>query len=275
LGTVSLNFESAGSGTPVIALHGYGATLFSWRDLPAALPDRRVIRVDLPGHGGSPTRADGRYGPQDDAEAVMQLIDEQKLPPFDLIGHSLGGGVALSLALQLCEQRPGALRSLVLLDSIALPQTFPFFITIARMPGIGPLSLRLLPPRFVTSVILRRAFYDPRRITPEMVDAYSRNLTTPERREALTLTARQLVPDNLPRLIEGYARLPVPTLLLWGEQDRIVDPNAGAELNNRIPNSRLIYVERCGHVPHEERPEVALPHIASFLAGPSPTDAKS
>jgi pimeloyl-ACP methyl ester carboxylesterase len=125
----ALNFESTGSGRPVVALHGYGASLFSWRHLPPALPDRKVIRIDLPGHGGSPARMDGRYTLSDHARLIIDFIEEQGLGEFDLIGHSIGGGVALMIAIELSERRGNSIKSLTLVDSIALPQSLPWFLS--------------------------------------------------------------------------------------------------------------------------------------------------
>jgi pimeloyl-ACP methyl ester carboxylesterase len=114
-----LNFESSGAGRPLLALHGYGASLFSWRHLPSAFPDQKVIRVDFPGHGGSPPRLDNRYSLADHAQAVLDFIESEGLEDFDLVGHSMGGGVALMIAIKFMEQRRNAIKSLTLVDSLA------------------------------------------------------------------------------------------------------------------------------------------------------------
>ncbi|MGH6838895.1 MAG: alpha/beta fold hydrolase [Methylocella sp.] len=264
----SLHFESTGSGKPILALHGYGASLFSWRHLPPAVPDRRVIRVDLPGHGGSPAPADGRYGLADHAAKIIDFIAEQKLEEFDLIGHSFGGGVALMIALDLMERRPGSISSLTLLDSLALPQRLPGFLMVANFPRIGPALLPHLPARLMVGAVLRSVFHDRRRITEEAIDIYARNLATKERRHALLETARHIIPDDVPRLVERYHRLKQPTLLIWGRQDKIVRPSTAITLNAMIEGSKLIMIDDCGHAPQEERPEIAMPAIRDFLATP-------
>ncbi|MGH6793957.1 MAG: alpha/beta fold hydrolase [Methylocella sp.] len=161
---LSLNFESTGSGKPILALHGYGASLYSWRYLPPAVPDRRVIRIDMPGHGGSPAPADGRYGLAGHAAKVIDFIEEQKLEEFDLIGHSFGGGVALMIAFDLIERRPGSISSLTLLGSLALPQRLPGFMKVASVPWIGPALLSHLPARLIVGAVMRSVFYDRHRI---------------------------------------------------------------------------------------------------------------
>lgn len=263
----SLHFESTGSGKPILALHGYGASLFSWRHLPPAVPDRRVIRVDLPGHGGSPASANGRYGLADHAAKIIDFIDEQKLEEFDLIGHSFGGGVALLIAIDFMKRRAGSISSLTLLDSLALPQPLPGFIRAANvLPWIGPELLAHLPARLMVGMVLRSVFHDRRRITKGAIDIYARNLATNEGRLALLETARNIIPDDVPRLIERYRHLKQPTLLIWGRKDKIVRPSTAITLNTFIEGSKLIMIDDCGHAPQEERPEIVMPAIRDFLA---------
>jgi pimeloyl-ACP methyl ester carboxylesterase len=261
-----LNFETAGSGRPVLALHGYGATLFSWRHLPKGLPDRRVIRVDLAGHGGSPPRADRRYGPADHAAQIIAFIDEQNLAEFDLIGHSLGGGVALMIALDFAKLRPHAIRRLVLVDSVALPQPLPWLMRVIRVPLAGAFLFSRFPGRMVVRAVSPTAYHNRRCITEEMICAYAQNLATAAGRRAMIETARQIIPDDLPGLIARYHSLRLPTLLIWGKQDRVVSPAIGITLNTLIEGSKLILIDDCGHVPQEERPDIVIPAIADFLA---------
>lgn len=261
-----LNFETTGSGRPVLALHGYGASLFSWRYLPSGLPNRRVIRVDLAGHGGSPPRADRRYSLVDHAAQIIGFIDEQELESFDLIGHSLGGGVALMIALDFAKRRPHAIGHLVLVDSLALPQPLPWLMKAIRAPLVGAVLFSRLPGRVIVRTISPIAYYDRSCITEEMIRAYAQNLATAGGRRAMIETARQIIPDDMPGLIARYHSLRLPTLLIWGRQDRVVSPAIGIALNTLIEGSKLILIDDCGHVPQEERPEIAIPAIADFLA---------
>ncbi len=193
---IPLNFKSSGSGRPLLALHGYGASLFSWHHLALALPDRRVIRIDFPGHGRSPPRLDNRYRLADHARAVLDFIDSQGLEDFDLVGHSMGGGVALMIAVDFMERQRNAIRSLTLVDCLALPQRIPWLLKPAFSPRLGPFLTSLLPPRLIVRLVLRFAFYDRRRITEEMVRTYAKNLESEEGRHASLETARQMIPGD-------------------------------------------------------------------------------
>ncbi|PZR88826.1 MAG: hypothetical protein DLM68_06890 [Hyphomicrobiales bacterium] len=267
---IPLNFESSGSGRPLLALHGYGASLFSWRHLPPALPDRRVIRIDFPGHGRSPPRLDDRYRLADHARAVLEFIESQGLQEFDLVGHSIGGGVALMIAVDFMERRRNSIRSLTLVDSLALAQRIPWLLQPAFSPRLGPFVMSLLPPRLIVRAVLRFAFYDGRRITEEMVRTYAKNLESGEGRHVSLETARQMIPGDVVGMIEKYRQLTLPALLIWGRRDRIVPPAIGIELNALIQGSKLILIDDCGHIPQEERPEITLRAIAEFLSRVSP-----
>jgi pimeloyl-ACP methyl ester carboxylesterase len=118
--------------------------------------------------------------------------------------------------------------------------------------------------------VLHFAFYDRRRITEEMVRTYAKNLESEEGRHALLETARRMVPDDLAETIEKYTQLTIPALLIWGREDRIVPPAIGIALNTLLQGSTLIFIDDCGHVPQEERPDVTLPAIAEFLSRVSP-----
>lgn len=261
-----LHFEATGAGRPVLALHGFGGSLFSWRHLPAALPGRRVIRVDLPGHGGSPPLPGRACGPVEHSALLAEFIEEHGLEGVDLIGHSFGGGVALLAALDLNERRPGAVGSLILVDSLALPQPLPLFMQPVKAPRLASLALSLTPPRWIVGAVLRALFHEPSRIERSAVEAYARNFATSESRRALIETALRMIPDDLPDIVARYETLRLPTLLIWGRHDWVVPLRIGQALETMIEEAKLCVIDDCGHVPQEERPEETLPLIAEFLA---------
>src|SRR5437870_1114727 len=104
------------------ALHGFLATLESWRGLVPLVPDRELWLFDLKGHGASPCPADGKYTVQDQADLVLARILEEDMRELTLIGHSFGCGVALLVAIALVKEAKGRLTSLVLIDSLAFPE---------------------------------------------------------------------------------------------------------------------------------------------------------
>lgn len=261
-----LYYVRQGSGNPAIMLHGFGATLYSWRHLVSALAARRELwLLDLKGHGRSPSPLDGKYTLQDHAALVYRLIIENDLRQLTLIGHSLGGGIALLVAITLAADGDDRLASLVLMDSIAFPQKVPLFIRICTWPLLGRLALACVPAKLLVRFVLGIAYFNRKKIESQAIEAYAANLRSPERRRALIETAKNLVPDDLKRVLKQYSTIRVPALVIWGQQDRVVPSSVGRELKAALANSRYMVVENCGHMPQEERPEAILGAISDFL----------
>ncbi len=109
-------------------------------------------------------------------------------------------------------------------------------------------------------------------VPEDAVKAYAKALKTPEGRYAAVTSARQIQPPDLKDLSLQYPSLQVPTLIVWGRQDRIVPVSVGERLHQAIPGSRLFVIEDSGHSPAEERPQVLLPVMESFLRNLETTD---
>jgi len=203
----------------------------------------------------------------DQAEAVCRLLDDYGVERVTLLGHSLGGGVALLTAIRMLRAgRLDRIRGMVLVASAALPQAVPRFIGLARIPALNVAALGGVPPRHMVRWILRHIVYDKDLVTNEMVEGYAMPLTDSASRRALLDTARQIVPPDVPRIVAAYPELEVPALLLWGEQDHVVPLWVGQELSQKLPNAELTVFPRCGHVPSEEVPEASLQAVRTFLA---------
>jgi len=264
--TLPLHVEDTGAGSPIVALHGFGASVFTWRDVIGTMAaSHRVYAVDLKGAGQSPKPSDGLYSMRDQAALILDLIDQRQLRGLTLVGHSFGGGVALLTALALIQTRPGVLTSLVLFDAPAYRQPFPWFINSLRVPVLGPLSQWVLPLESQVRQVLRTAFEDDDLVTGAIVQAYAAPLRMAGGRSALRETAKQIVPPDIDTISAQYGSIDVPTLLVWGRQDAIVPLATGERLHNAIASSRLVVIDRCGHVPHEEAPDRVRPILSEFL----------
>ncbi len=255
-------------GPPLLLLHGFGTNGYTWnRWAPELARDHRVFLVELMGFGSAPKPRDGDYSPFQQALLVHRFILQQDLRNLVLVGHSLGGGIAALAALRLQAQAPGRLTRLVLVAGAALPQPLSPFIRMAARPLLGPLLLRLLPARFIVRQALKLAYDQPGRIRRSQVEAYAEPLLSGQGRRALSRTARALpkAPER-GETEEKLGRLSVPTLLLWGANDRIVPPALGRRLEGILPDARLEILEGCGHMPHEELPEASLDQVRAFLS---------
>ena len=265
---VKLYYREEGSGPPLLLIHGFGASTFTWRRVaPELARTNRVILVDLKGFGQSDKPFDERYSVYDQAELLAQLIVEKDLRDLTLVGHSFGGGIALLLALEANSRLQGRIARLVLLDSIAYPQNIPVFFRMLDMPVVSQLGIRMVPPSVQTRVALKIAYFDDSKITSEEIEAYAAPLKTAAGKHAIIHSARQIVPEDIETLSERYKTIELPTLIMWCDHDRIVPLEVGLKLRRTLPNSTLKLVEDCGHMPQEEQPESTLRLLRDFIGG--------
>jgi pimeloyl-ACP methyl ester carboxylesterase len=265
---VKLYYSEQGKGPPVLLIHGFGASTFTWRHIaPELAKTHRVIAVDLKGFGQSDKPFDGRYSVYDQAELLAQLIEDKDLRNLTLVGHSFGGGVALLLALEANQRLDGRITRLVLLDSIAYPQNIPVFFRLLDVPLVSQIGVRMVPPSVQTRLALQIAYFDDSKIDPEEVELYAAPLKTAAGKHAIIYSARQIVPEDIAELSERYKTMELPTLILWCDHDRIVPLEVGIKLRRTLPNSTLRLVEDCGHMPQEEQPASTLSLILGFIGG--------
>ena len=264
---ISINYEDHGQGQPLILLHGYGASTYSWRYVsPYFSKAYRVIAIDLKGFGLSDKPMDNDYSVLDQSRIISEFIRVHSLENVILVGHSLGGAVSLLTYLMQSDHGAHHISKLILFDTASYKQDLPDFISILRVPIINVLSLCLTSSNFKSRMILRKAFFDHSKITEEMVTTYGAYLSLPGASHALIKTAKQILPSNLEEISERYKSINIPVLLIWGEKDKIVPLEIGRKLAGNIPNSKLVVVPNCGHVPQEECPIQAIEAMESFLS---------
>ncbi|UJP06074.1 MAG: alpha/beta hydrolase [Nitrosomonas sp.] len=263
---LQLAFESSGEGAPVLLIHGFGASSYSWRHIVAPLARRhRVITLDLKGFGESPKPHDDAYSVYEQARLVRNFILEHNLQDLHIIGHSYGGGVALAVSLYLAASHPGLQRSLVLMDSIAYPQELPDFVKILATPVLGALAVYMIPNSMQVKKLLRTVFFDDTRISQNAIDHYAGNLDKPGAKYAVLATVRQMLPADLAEFSNHYTGLTIPALIIWSREDEIVPLAVGERLHENLPNSRLVILTGVGHAVQEEDPALVLPYLLQFL----------
>ena len=265
---IELHHESYGKGDPLLCIHGFGASLYSWRNFVEPFANEyRIILIDLKGCGQSPKPRDTKYSTQDHADLLYQFILKHDLRNLTLIGNSFGGALSLLLSLMLADAGESSrLKSLVLIDAGAYKEYIPIYLKLLSIPLIN-FGVYLIPSRFAARATLSKAYYDQTKITEEQISAYAAPIAAPGGKHALRQTVRQLVPANFDDLIKRYEDITVPTLIIWGRQDKIIPLKVGQMLNHDINNSTLKIIEECGHAPQEERPEETIPLVLEFLHG--------
>ncbi|HSW08050.1 alpha/beta fold hydrolase [Aquabacterium sp.] len=251
--------------TPIVLIHGTGASLHTWEGWARALRgQRRVISFDLPAFGltgpftgayaGQPYRGDNY------ARFVLDLLDTLKVQRFVVGGNSLGGEVAWHVA----AMAPQRVDKLVLVDAAGYavePLSVPVAWRIAQVPGLNRLGEHLLPrPLVVASV--REVYGDPARVTEALVDRYFDLSLREGNRRALVDRLQQMRPGADAARI---ATLKLPTLILWGGRDRLIPLAAAERFKADIAGSQLITFESLGHVPQEEDPQQTVKPVKTFL----------
>jgi pimeloyl-ACP methyl ester carboxylesterase len=255
----------------VILLHGFGASTFSWEPIAARLGQRLpVMAFDRPGYGltSRPLTWSGAdpYSVDYQANLVIALMERLGARKAVLIGHSAGGQVAALVA----ARYPGRVRALVLEDPAIFaggPPAFlqPLFRT-PQMMRIGPLVSRQLGGQAGIDFI-RSAWHDPSRITTATFEGYTKPLRSKDWDKALWLVTVAPRPTDVPRIVSAVR---APTLVLTGDDDRIVPPADSANAAALIPGASLETIRDCGHLPHEEQPDAFLEVIGAFLDGLPP-----
>jgi pimeloyl-ACP methyl ester carboxylesterase len=262
-----LHVTELGEGSETfLFLHGYGGSSFTWRFWTSELAARgRLLLVDLKGFGHAPKPADDEYAPSDHARLIVRLMRELDLRNVTLVGHSLGGGIALLTVLELLDSGEERLARLVLVAAPAYRQRLPPLVPLSRRPRLGAALLRLLGPRRVVRWVLRSIVHDRQGVTEDQVLSYARPLESPEGVHAAMSTGRRILPERIDEIAKRYPEIRLPTLLLWGLGERVVPLWVAQRLASDLPNARLSLLEKCGHIPPEERPAESLSVLLEFL----------
>lgn len=260
----------------IMLLHGSNADLHTWEPWARALrDDYRVIRFDQVGHGltGPDPRDD--YTIDNFVRHIRLVADRLDSGRLILGGNSMGGKHALAFA----AAHPERVEALVLLDASGMPQQDPQAVdgrenddegeatgnigfTLAAMPGIRHLIEQFTPRRLIEKS-LRQSVSVESIINDEMIDRYWELLRYPGNRRA-TLMRFSLPYASLE--LSKLAAINVPTLILWGEEDRLIPVAAARWLDNVMPESTLTIYPGVGHLPQEEHVEQSLADLRSWLA---------
>lgn len=240
-----------GKGDVVVLLHGLFGSVEVWSGWAAKLKDsHRVIRIDLPGNGLSTPYKDGRYSVERDGKVVLAVLKQLGVREFAVAGSSAGGFVAWYLA----QTNTAGVTKLILVSSIGLDpepgriDRLPRFIRALGRIAVPLPLLRLNLPRSLSEETVLR-YYDLGRLRGNRGATVDR-LNAPWRDYR-----------------DGLARIRVPTLILWGRDDRALDPDDACRFANRIPSSRLVVVPGVGHLMMEEAPEETAEVALRFLKG--------
>jgi pimeloyl-ACP methyl ester carboxylesterase len=261
----SVSYTEAGTGPVLLLVHGLGGSYENWRAVVGPLArDYTVIVPNLPGHGQSGPGGDYSVGGL--AAGLRDLLLILGHRRATLVGHSLGGGVAM----QFTYQFPEIVERLVLVSSGGIgPEVSPL-LRAATLPGAGPFiattapMLRLLAPRLNRA---RKGGRPPNTDLAEVVHGYGL-LSDRERRRAFLSTVRSVIGiagQKVSAVDRLYLAEAVPVLIVWGARDRLVPAHHAEHAHREIPGSRLEIFEDAGHLPQLEEPTRFVKILERFL----------
>lgn len=255
---VAVRYIDVGHGPALLLLHGFGASLDSWRPfLPALSRNHRVIAIDLKGFGYT-GRPPGDYSPEAEARLARGVLDQLGVRDVSVVAHSWGCSVAMAFVLA----NQARVRRVALLDAYVYRDEEPSLFRWAKLHGFGEILFSLFyAQRAEDKVPL--AFYDPSYATQAMVDAVARSMRRPGAVAAALAVVRD---EGLSKLERLYRRIKVPVLLIWGRNDIITPLWFGQRLAAELADARLVTLPRCGHIPMIEAPRPALRALVPFLA---------
>jgi pimeloyl-ACP methyl ester carboxylesterase len=250
--------ETAGRGNPVVYVHGHLASSATWKDvLVAASAGRPAVAVDMPGFGFSDRPWPYDYTAAGEARGLARYLQARGIEKAVLVGNSLGGAEVMLVA----AERPELVEALILVAPATPLGPIPWPVRILRTPGLGGVVLALVTRPFVAFGLRHRVYARASRVTEAAIDDAWRPLRVPGTRRAALRAIRTDPADY-----EGLeARIRTPTLIVWGERDRMLPASEGDRLAARIPGAELVVIPDAGHLPQRERPEAFAAVVAEFL----------
>lgn len=272
---VRVRVEGDADKSPVLLVHGIGRSLEDWDPQYERLSDaHRVIAVDVPGFGFS-DRPAGPITLSTFAKGALGAVDALgETRPLHVVGNSLGGAIAM----QLLANRPDRVASLALINSAGFGREVTPLLRVLAVPVVGPLSTRRTT-RPVARMLERACYADPSLATEERIDRAMDIAAKPHHGPVMLATATELanargIKAGWRRQLAAFAALhPRPTLLMWGERDRVLPARHLDEARRVFPHARSHLLPGVGHLPQIERPdefaELLLPFLSEASSPPA------
>lgn len=245
----------------LLLLHGFADSFTTWDGWVRELePQFHIISLDFPGHGLTRAPAGAELSGDKLADFVDTFAAKLMLPKFAVAGNSMGGGAAWELAVR----HPDRVDALILVDAAGFandkPGKQPLGFVILRY-RLGRIVLSKIDNRPLIEQGLKADVYDKSLITPFIVDRFAEFQRAPGHRETLM----KIMGPRAGSTAELLSTIKVPTLILWGESDPLIEPAAAKKFAAAISGSRLITYPHVGHLPQLEIPQRSAADVAAFL----------
>lgn len=264
IGEHRLRVVEAGAGEPVLLIHGFADSAYTWhRNLRALMTAGfRVIAYDHPGLGKSALPPGFRFGVNALTELAVGVLDALEIARAHVIGHSMGGGIGLHLAVH----HPGRLRRVVLVAPTCYHAPFRPFVFLFRLAPFSALSRRLVGPWLVKPVLASQ-YGDTTLLTPRVLAQYRAAFERPEYLSACTRLLRDYWNEAFYATARRYREIAAPLHLIWGDRDVWITTNRYAPRLVADTGAGLTVIPCAGHMVHQAQPERFNETVVRFLRG--------
>ena len=252
-------YLEGGAGDTIIMLHGFGGSKDNWlRFAKLFTPNYRVIIPDLPGFGESSKPQDAKYNIMSQVERLNLLVKELKLTKFNIVGNSMGGSIAGNYAVDY----PDMVKTLALFDSAGVLTPVKSERALLLEKGINPLVAK---DEKGYDRLLEITFVKPIQLPPVI-----KNYLAKQAIKAAPLNEKiynEISNTDLTLLETKLNKIKAPTLIVWGDKDKVIDVSSVPIFKKKIKNSQAAIIKECGHLPMLEKPQETASAYKDFLKG--------
>ncbi len=266
-----LNYNKSGNGkVAVVFLAGFGQATYSWDSIKEKLDfDLNVYTlyfIDLLGFGFSSNHKDKVYSIKNQSKVILAAFNYFKFNEIILIGHSYGGLVSLSV-INLANETKAKIefKSLILFDTPAYLGSEPSFVKVLRNPVLNFLGTLFYSPRITTLQTIKNTFFNYELGCKSYYDLYYFFYKLNGYYKAMVMVANQTTEVDVIQLSKSYSKIETPTLLIWGENDKMIPLSYGNRLKHDIKNAIIKTIDKCGHIPLQEKPDESALIINEFI----------
>ncbi len=261
---MNVHFRDEGNkndSVPLVLIHGTGASLHTWEKSVQMLKDSfRIITMDLPAYGLTGPNPERIYSQEFYVQFIHEFLTTIKVDRCIIGGNSLGGAIAWNYT----SVYPSKVKKLILIDAAGYPmvsESKPIAFTLAQIPILKHL-LNYVTPRFLAEKSVMNVYDDPSKVTDTLVDRYFELFLREGNRQAFV---DRMSFSEYPNYLEKILSIKIPTLILWGENDKLIPVENALKFQADLPNGTLVILDKTGHVPMEEDPERTVEVIRNFL----------
>ena len=262
LDELSTHYIEKGSGEPIILLHGFFYDTYMWNKNIDALAEKfKVYAIDLWGFGFS-TREPLDYGYPLYTQQLLKFMDALEIPKASLIGQSMGGGTIINFTVSNRDR----VNKIVLVDAAGMPNQLPIMGRISNLPKLGEFMYNL-NNNFVRKMTLGNTFlHNKQIITEEYYENATRFHKIKGTTEVMLYITRKQFFDTLIEEIKKLSFMNVPTLIVWGREEKSIPLPIGEEMHRVLKDSRLEILDEAGHCSHDDQSDLFNQLTLDFLA---------